>query len=134
GWNALLDVVMALLDRRVRAEPWALPEIGVALVDRIAALLRVLAERWGRVIPEGVLVPLALSHRLIGARRPTVSTAVAGLARRGRLQRRADGTWLLVGESVSESALAPDGVVRQRRRLMQRPDTGTDPATAATSR
>ena len=33
----------------------------------------------------------------IGARRPTVSTALGALAREGRLRRRADGGWLLTG-------------------------------------
>ena len=71
---------------------------------------------------EGIAVPLALSHRLIGelvgARRPTVSSALAELARDRQLVRRNDGTWLLTGEPVT----VPDGsaaeVIRQRRRLM----------------
>ena len=49
--------------------------------------------------PEGVHVPLTLSHRmlgqLVGARRPTVSAAVSTLADTGELTRRADGSWLL---------------------------------------
>ena len=61
-----------------------------------------------------------LSHRLIGelvgARRPTISTALAELARDGQLVRREDGTWLLTGEPVDVPMAAE--VVRQRRRLM----------------
>jgi CRP-like cAMP-binding protein len=57
---------------------------------RVLALLWHLAERWGRVTPSGVVVPLALSHRvlgqLIGARRPTVSSAISELARRDELK------------------------------------------------
>jgi CRP/FNR family transcriptional regulator, cyclic AMP receptor protein len=68
---------------------------------RIAALLWHLAERWGRVSGDGVVVPLPLTHRmlgeLVGARRPTVSTALAQLVDRGELSRRRDGTWLLRG-------------------------------------
>jgi hypothetical protein len=60
-----------------------------------------LAERWGRVTPDGVLLPLTLSHRmlgqLIGARRPTVSTALGALTRAGEVSRRMDGGWLLCG-------------------------------------
>ena len=89
---------------------------------RLLALFWHLAERWGRVARDGIVVPLVLSHRLIGelvgARRPTVSTALAELARDGQLSRRDDGTWLLTGEPVS---VPPDGaaeVIRQRRRLM----------------
>jgi hypothetical protein len=47
-------------------------------------------------------VPLALTHRilgqLVGARRPTVSTALSELAERQELVRRGDGSWLLRGD------------------------------------
>jgi hypothetical protein len=66
-----------------------------------------------------------LSHRLIGeligARRPTVSTALADLAREGELERRDDGTWLLTGEPVSVTTDSAVEVIRQRRRLMPTP-------------
>ena len=68
---------------------------------RVESLLWHLAERWGRVGREGVIISIALSHRMIGAmvgaRRPTVSTAIARLAEHERITRRADGTWLLTG-------------------------------------
>jgi hypothetical protein len=70
---------------------------------RIEALLWHLSQRWGRVGRDGVILGLALSHRmigsLVGARRPTVSTALARLASDGRVLRRADGLWLLTGGS-----------------------------------
>ena len=66
---------------------------------RLETLLWHLAERWGKVTPGGVILSLDLSHRilgiLIGARRPTVSTAAALLAAQGRVSRLADGTWFL---------------------------------------
>ena len=126
-WSALTASRVALLDRRFGAQLGGWPEVAVALMDRrndrarrlavtqaISQLTRVdrrllslfwhLAERWGRMTPEGVAIPLALSHRmlgqLIGARRPTVSTAVGELAARGELVRRGDGSWLLKGEPV----------------------------------
>jgi CRP/FNR family transcriptional regulator, cyclic AMP receptor protein len=150
-WNALAAVRLGLIDRRVAAQLGRYPEIGAVIVDRIAerahrlaitqaisqlnrvdrrllALFWHLAERWGRVSSDGIVVPLALSHRLIGelvgARRPTVSTALADLARNGQLVRREDGTWLLTGEPVAETAAAAE-VVRQRRRLM--PETSVTP-------
>ena len=65
-------------------------------------MLRQLAERWGRVTSDGVLIPLDLSHRLlgqlVGARRPTIATAAAELARQGLLRQCDDGAWLLRGE------------------------------------
>jgi hypothetical protein len=68
---------------------------------RLLLLLWHLADRWGRVTPAGVHVPLPLKHELLadlaGMRRPTASTALARLQRAGRLDRRRDGTWLLLG-------------------------------------
>jgi CRP/FNR family transcriptional regulator, cyclic AMP receptor protein len=122
-WTVLSDYAqLALLDRRFSVALAGFPEIAVALMDRmnerasrlavakaiaqlnrvdrrLMALLWHLAERWGRVTPEGVLVPLRLSHRLlsqlVGARRPTVTTGLAQLARTGDVLRRDDGSWLL---------------------------------------
>src|ERR671922_214485 len=52
-------------------------------------------------MPRGVLVSLRLSHRtlagMIGARRPSVTTALGQLIARGELERRADGEWILLG-------------------------------------
>ncbi|MDX6554241.1 MAG: family transcriptional regulator, cyclic receptor protein, partial [Miltoncostaeaceae bacterium] len=75
---------------------------------RLKALFWHLAERWGRVSGDGVVVPLALTHRilgqLVGARRPTVSTALSELASSGELVRRDDGSWLLRGDPPDPSA------------------------------
>src|SRR3954454_23172665 len=69
--------------------------------DRVLTLLWHLAERWGRVRADGVLLPLRLPHKaiaqLVGARRPSVTTAIGALERRGQIERRADGAWLLAG-------------------------------------
>jgi CRP/FNR family transcriptional regulator, cyclic AMP receptor protein len=77
--------------------------------DRMLVLLWVLAERWGRVSPAGVRVPVSLPHRtlatLVGARRPSVTTALTGLAREGLIERTAVG-WLLHGD--------PEEVLAQR--------------------
>lgn len=89
---------------------------------RICALLWHLAERWGRVTADGIVVPLALSHRLlgelVGARRPTVSTALAALERQGKVRRREDATWLLTGEPPGTPAARVRRVVSHRRRLV----------------
>jgi Crp-like helix-turn-helix domain len=61
-----------------------------------------MADRWGKVGTEGVHVPLKMSHRalgqLVGAQRPSVTTALRQLASEGRLSRSADGTWMLHGD------------------------------------
>lgn len=79
---------------------WAIANT-VGLETRILMLFRHLAERWGKVTTEGVAVPLAITHQmvadLVGARRPSATTAIVRLADRGRLTRMADGGWLLVG-------------------------------------
>jgi CRP/FNR family transcriptional regulator, cyclic AMP receptor protein len=124
-WWVLSSTTVVLLDRRVAAELAAWPEIVARLHDRlterserlaigraISQLTRVdrrllalfwhLAERWGRVGPSGVVIPLALTHRmlgrLVGAARPTISTALSELRERGELVRRPDGSWLLRGQ------------------------------------
>jgi CRP/FNR family cyclic AMP-dependent transcriptional regulator len=73
----------------------------VRIDDRVLVSLWGLAERFGRVTPEGVVLPLAINHtmmaRFVGAQRPTVSQAVGELTRRGEVQRLDDGGWLLKG-------------------------------------
>jgi CRP-like cAMP-binding protein len=81
--------------------------------DRVLVLLWHLGERWGRVRPDGLLLPLRLTHRviarLIGARRPSVTTAIGNLEQEGRLTRLEDGSWLLLGDApdVEVGPLAP---------------------------
>ena len=54
---------------------------------------------------DGVALPLRLTHAvladLVAARRPTVTTAVAELARRGQVRLVGDG-WLLTGDPPGE--------------------------------
>jgi CRP/FNR family transcriptional regulator, cyclic AMP receptor protein len=124
-WNVMEPMRLAILDRTfvLRAARW--PELSTALVARavrrsraltvqlaICNLPRVetrllmlmwhLADRWGRVTTEGVVLPLGLTHRLlaslVGARRPTVTTALKHLTEQQRISRRADGCWILHGE------------------------------------
>jgi CRP-like cAMP-binding protein len=128
AWSALSDVSLALLGRRLAVEMCAYPELYAALIDRLSersarlattqaisqmtkvdrrllALFWHLAERWGRMTATGVHVPLRISHRLlgqlVGARRPTISSAVAQLATSGELIRRPDSTWLLTGDPAA---------------------------------
>jgi CRP-like cAMP-binding protein len=66
---------------------------------RVLALLWHLAERWGRVGREGVVLPVKLTHetlgRFVGARRPSVTLAMGQLADEGLISRRDDGAWVL---------------------------------------
>jgi CRP/FNR family transcriptional regulator, cyclic AMP receptor protein len=146
-WTVLSRATAALLDRRFAAESARYPEIGAAIVDRVnertfrlavtkaisqlnrvdrrlLALFWHLAERWGRMTPDGVALPMTLSHRmlgqLIGARRPTVSTALSELARQREVVRRDDGTWLLTGSPVGLPEPEIERVIPMRRRLLPR--------------
>jgi CRP/FNR family transcriptional regulator, cyclic AMP receptor protein len=144
-WNVLARSRIALLDRRFAGHLVTFPEVSAAILDRVneralrltvtqaisqlnrvdrrlLALFWHLAERWGRMTPEGVALPMTLSHRmlgqLVGARRPTVSTALSELAKEGEVQRRDDGTWLLTGAPVGLPAPELERVVPIRRRLL----------------
>jgi CRP/FNR family transcriptional regulator, cyclic AMP receptor protein len=75
------------------------------LDERLWMLFWELADRHGRVHPDGIHLDLPLTHEvlshLVAARRPSVSGAMTKLARDGRLLRNGDG-WVLNG--------APPGV------------------------
>lgn len=95
-----------LLDRtatRVRSLQFQLAVSQVAGIDRrVRLLLWHLADRFGRVTPRGVVLTLDLTHemigRMIGARRPSVTTALCRLTDRGILLRR-PGEWLLLADA-----------------------------------
>jgi CRP/FNR family cyclic AMP-dependent transcriptional regulator len=144
-WSVMSRSRIALLDRRFATHLAAFPEVNAAVIDRlneralrlsvtqaISQLNRVdrrllalfwhLAERWGRMTPDGVALPMTLSHRmlgqLVGARRPTVSTALSELSREGEVSRRDDGTWLLTGAPVGVPEPDVQRVIPMRRRLL----------------
>src|SRR3954471_9861517 len=66
--------------------------------DRLQLLMWHLARRWGRVTRDGVRLDLPLTHavlgKLVGAHRPSVTTALGSLGDRGLVVRDGDG-WVL---------------------------------------
>jgi CRP/FNR family cyclic AMP-dependent transcriptional regulator len=109
-WPALFGVVHDRLAEQLeraaaRAAVVALPRVD----ERVLGLFWQLAERWGTVRPDGVVVDLALTHeligQLIGAQRPTVTLALQALDRDGLVRRTAEGGWLLSPQSID--LLAP---------------------------
>ena len=107
-WPVLVDAVTGRAVKRSRALAFQLAISQVTRVDeRLLVLMWHLAERWGRVGPDGVRVPLRLTHealgRLVGARRPSVTTALTGLAKRGCVERTPTG-WLLHGDPAEQLA------------------------------
>lgn len=125
GWTVLEPARLAVLDQRVAALCGRFPRFVSNLLgrgtrragaltthaalshmtrvdSRLLLLLWNLADRWGRVAPEGVTIPMRLTHemlaKLVGARRPSVSTAMSDLARRGLLTARRGDFIVLHGE------------------------------------
>lgn len=102
-WPELLD---ALASRGMRRARWLGFQLAVKQITRVEGrvllLLWGLAERWGVVTPQGVHVRVRLTHevlgRLVGARRPSVTTAVGALSEEGLIERVADG-YVLHGDS-----------------------------------
>jgi hypothetical protein len=92
---------------------------------RLLALFWHLAEDWGRMTSDGIVIPLTLSHRLlgelVGARRPTVTSALATLSRDGKLIRRSDDSWLIADEPDATLAPVSARMILHRRRLLAEP-------------
>src|SRR3954454_16621813 len=98
-WPELAGAVMDRIMRRAHALAFHLAVSHLKLVEmRLLVILWYYADRWGPVTPDGVLLPLRMTHgllaRIVGARRPSVSTALGRLQERGRLQRTESGQWL----------------------------------------
>ena len=112
-------LAMGFLERAQRRTERARVLHAIATVTRvdvrILALLWHLAGRWGRVTTEGVMLRAPLTHRLlaelIGARRPTVTTALGELERAGALSRRSGDVWLLHGSPPRTTAEGGTGVL-----------------------
>jgi DNA-binding transcriptional ArsR family regulator len=103
----------ALLQRAGATAHWLAARVAVLALprveDRVLAGLGLLADRWGRVGPDGLVVPGPLTHeaigRLVGARRSTVTLAISALRREGRIDRRPDGRWVLCERRQASEAM-----------------------------
>jgi len=121
-WTVLRQTEVAVLDDRFLHGIARWPALGAELVsragrrgqvlaaqtmavqarrvdERILLVFSLLASRWGRVSSNGIVLPVSLSHaligRLVGARRPSVSVALGELRRRGALVPLGREGWLL---------------------------------------
>jgi CRP/FNR family transcriptional regulator, cyclic AMP receptor protein len=120
-WTVRETATLALLDERFQSAVRSYPEIVTALYkrsaeqaarliahravcelarveDRLQVLLWLLAEQWGCVTPNGVVLRMQFTHKelaqLVGAQRPTITTALGVLAASEKVLRTDDG-WLL---------------------------------------
>ena len=135
-WSIILPTRVAVLDLEFEQHLAQYPELGRCLIARalqrsknlsvnmaivhqarvdvrLHMLLWHLAARWGRVRSDGTVLRLRLTHAvladLVAARRPTVTTALSDLTRRGLI--KTDGeNWVLSGEAPADLlAFAQDG-------------------------
>lgn len=74
----------------------------VGIEERLLIMLWHLAERWGEPGAEGIRISIWIPHRLLaemlGARRPSITSALAQLQQAGRLDTGQDGSWILLGD------------------------------------
>ena len=129
SFRVIEPLSLAVLDREVTAKLMHFPEVVSRLMGRvmarsrrvagylvIAQLVSVdtrlhvalwhMADRFGRVRPDGVVVPLHLTHAMlgliVGARRPSVTSAMGRLVEQGLVRPLESGGWLLLGEPPQE--------------------------------
>jgi CRP/FNR family transcriptional regulator, cyclic AMP receptor protein len=101
-WPTVAEGVAARHGRRAHALARRLAVAQLpAITDRLLLVFCELAMRWGRVTPDGIRLPVPLTHStlaaLVGARRPSVTTALGILAGQGLIE-RIPGGWMLHGD------------------------------------
>ena len=104
-WPGVID---ALAGRGARRSRWLAFQLGMKQImrveGRLLVLLWALSERWGVMTPRGVHLRLKLTHealgKLVGARRPSVTTAIGQLTAAGAIERVSDG-YRLYGDATS---------------------------------
>lgn len=102
-WPTILLNLLARGVRRSRAlAAYAATANIIGVEERLLILLWQLAEAWGEMTKDGVRISLRLPHRLlaelVGARRPSVTSALAELRQTGRLTAAPEGGWVLHGD------------------------------------
>ncbi len=144
NWQIVQDLRLAVLDHAFTGRVARWPEISAGVArrltlrvhwlsfhlsvchirrvdDRLLLVLWHFADRWGKVTPRGVDIPLPLTHNLlalvVGAHRPSVTLALRNLAEAGRLERVSRSRWLLHGEPPVELRHVHEYATGHDRRL-----------------
>jgi CRP-like cAMP-binding protein len=152
-WEALEPVRLAVLDQDFATSVSHSPELIAALMDRVMrrahslgfhlavshlklvemrllVILWYYADRWGRVTPDGVVLPLRMTHsllaRIVGARRPSVSTALGRLQDRGLVDRTEAGHWVLRGQPPGDLEEWPAAAISGAPGSQERPGSSED--------
>lgn len=132
GWTVVQPVTFAVLDLPFTARLGPFPEVTAALVGRamarsrrvaghlvLAQLASVkhrvllalwhMADLWGRVRPDGIVLRVRLTHKMlgliIGARRPSVTAALGELESEGLAYPEPGGGFRLPGEPPEDLPL-----------------------------
>lgn len=98
----IAEVSRSLLTKSAQSTHWLLAKSLITatpvIEERLLLLFALIGERWGRATPDGVSISLPLTHRvlasLVGARRPSVSTALGALDEEGLISRVPRDGWL----------------------------------------
>lgn len=114
-------IATALFERAVRRTRWLVVQAAVShlvgVEKRVLMILWHIAEKWGRVEAEGVVITVPLTHHLLaemaGAGRAYVTNAIGTLNDGGELSRRSDGLYVLHGEppELDDAGTAAAGAI-----------------------
>jgi CRP/FNR family transcriptional regulator, cyclic AMP receptor protein len=148
-WTAIVPTKVALLDHHFLLGVRRWPLLGLRLFERVSeqnarismhvaihgiprveyrilAMLWHLATHYGKVRPDGVVIPLHLTHKaighLVGARRPTVTLALSALVQDGLIRTESHGGFLLLEDSRAVLAPTPGAGVAGIGRHVRTPD------------
>jgi CRP/FNR family transcriptional regulator, cyclic AMP receptor protein len=99
-WPGIADYLHDRLARQTHHASMHLAMLHLPRIeDRLIALFADLAERFGHMTADGVLIDVPLTHEiiggLVGSRRPTVSLALRQLSSNGTVERIAGARWKL---------------------------------------
>src|SRR4051812_2669760 len=108
------EIVSELMGRVMRRSRRVVGYLVISQLTSVDTRLHValwhMADRFGRVRPDGVIVPLNLTHEtlglIVGARRPSVTAAMGRLVEQGLVEPAVGAGWLLKGEPPEKIAVA----------------------------
>jgi hypothetical protein len=145
AWRAIQPMTFGVIDKVLTARLGPFPEVTSALAGRAMARSRRIAghlvlaqlasvehrvllalwhmaDLWGRVRTDGIVVPIRLTHELlgsiVGARRPSVTAALSALDEQGLAHAQPGGGFLLTGEPPSDLPLVRGAAPGRRRRVL----------------
>jgi hypothetical protein len=109
-WPNIMVTLLARSTQRSRALAFQLAIAHIRRAEtRLLAMFWHLADRWGRVTADGVVLPLPLTHEMLGQltclHRPTTSTTLQRLVRTGAIARGPDHGWILLGQAPVQDAV-----------------------------